>query len=323
MSDLLEQVAQPPIDFTSYTPPVKQNFAYDGRAASYSTCPDCGGLKEQRSTRCRACKEASLKPPVDESTYVVDGDICRKIPLTRGYYATVDACEYDRLMLMSFSANATTTRKGIYPVTKVTVNGKRMCIAMHRFIVDSPGEKMGDHRNGDGLDNRRRNLRPASARENTQNAKSRCHAWHGYKGISERLYPEGKVYIAIITVNGKPMYLGVFKTPEGAALAYDDAARKYFGEFARPNFPDETDTSWIDSSRHKQKRMLSTNKSGYRGVSLDKSRNIYFATVTENGKTKQLGRFVNPIDAALTRDREALRIYGGKAILNFPEVFSA
>lgn len=318
MTDLFEQVAQPRIDFTSYIPPIKEKFPYAGYPSFYSVCPDCGGHKERRSIRCRGCKEASLKPPIDKSTYIIDGDMCRKIPLTKGFYATVDACEYDRLMLMSFSANATTTRKGMYPVTKVTVNERRMSIAMHRFIVDSPDKKMGDHRNGDGLDNRRKNLRPATQQENSRNSSPQRDKNTPYKGVSESARLGCVVYLARITVNGKIVWLGVFRFVEGAALAYDVAARIYFGEFARLNFPDGTDTSWIDSSRHETPHMLCTNKTGYRGVSLDKTRDMFVASITEDKKTKPIGRFKTAFEAALARDKEALRVYGSRAILNFP-----
>ena len=60
MTDLFEQVAQPRVDFTSYIPPVKEEYLYGGYPSHYSTCPDCGARKEQRSVRCRRCKEGDL-----------------------------------------------------------------------------------------------------------------------------------------------------------------------------------------------------------------------------------------------------------------------
>jgi len=321
MPDLSKQAVQPHVDFTSYIPPVKEEYPYEGHLSQYSTCPDCGARKARRSVSCRRCKEVRLKPPLDETTYVVNGDVCRKIPLTKGFYATVDAREYDRLMLMNFSANR--SKSGIYyPVTHVTVNGKRMSIAMHRFVFNSSG-KIGDHRNGDGLDNRLSNLRPANSQENTRNSKPHKDKNVQYKGVTRSACVGGMVFPARITVDGEIIFLGVYRFAEGAALAYDIAARKYFGEFARLNFSAGTDVSWIDTSLHAPPRFLSTNKTGYRGVAIDcRTGTMFIASITENGKTKPIGRFKTAIEAALVRDRAARRVYGLRAILNFPELFN-
>lgn len=95
-----------------------------------------------------------------------------------------------------------------------------------------------DHIDGDGLNNRRSNLRPASPLENARNRKVRIESITGYKGVNVR---PGEVYRSRITTGGRRLHLGDYKTPEAAALAYDEAALKYFGDFARLNFPKRED----------------------------------------------------------------------------------
>lgn len=94
-----------------------------------------------------------------------------------------------------------------------------------------------DHINGDGLDNRRSNLRVCSHAENRRNSKKvsgrRKLASH-YKGVS---HPSKNRWTASITVMWKTLHIGSFKTEIEAARAYDEAARNHHGVFARLNFP--------------------------------------------------------------------------------------
>jgi hypothetical protein len=86
-----------------------------------------------------------------------------------------------------------------------------------------------DHKNGNGLDNRWTNLRLATHSQNIANAKMRCDNKHGCKGVSKE---KGR-YLAQICCNGKNHYLGRFSSPELAHAAYQVAAKKLFGSFAR------------------------------------------------------------------------------------------
>jgi hypothetical protein len=94
-----------------------------------------------------------------------------------------------------------------------------------------------DHRNGDRADNRIANLRECSRAENARNVTSRNPS--GFKGVRR----DDSRWRASITVNGKRIHLGTFDTAEKAAAAYDKAARRYHGEFARTNFDENGRTA--------------------------------------------------------------------------------
>ncbi|MFA6118161.1 MAG: HNH endonuclease [Sphingomonas sp.] len=97
----------------------------------------------------------------------------------------------------------------------------------------TPDEVHIDHINGNGLDNRRSNLRGATQRQNLQNAGRRVDNTSGFKGV---YYSQAsKKWAAQIRYEGKQKYLGLFHDARDAAKAYNAAALKYFGAFARLN----------------------------------------------------------------------------------------
>ncbi len=105
---------------------------------------------------------------------------------------------------------------------------------LHRFIlnVTNPNIKV-DHINGNPLDNRRKNLRICSNAENSKNQDLRDTNTSGYKGVTWD--KARKKWKAWIMVNYKGINLGRFILKKDAAKAYNEAAIKYFGEFARLN----------------------------------------------------------------------------------------
>lgn len=128
----------------------------------------------------------------------------------------------------------------VYRYEKRTEGGrvsKYRCIRMHRQIMGFPALSV-DHKNGDTLDNRRRNLREATQSQQGQNA--RHHNGKQYKGVTRcglihGRYEPRKPWRSRIRVNGKLLGLGWFAKPEDAARAYNKAAKKYFGKFASLN----------------------------------------------------------------------------------------
>jgi hypothetical protein len=110
--------------------------------------------------------------------------------------------------------------------------GTQTTIRLHTFLT---GWTLVDHKNNDGLDNRRHNLRPASVQENRRNSRKRTGTRSGFAGVSFR---KGRgLWVARIgDAPNSIKHLGYFASEVEAARAYDTAARELFGEFARPNF---------------------------------------------------------------------------------------
>lgn len=113
-------------------------------------------------------------------------------------------------------------------------SGGRSTRSMHNFIT---GLLYVDYINGNGLDNRRANLRPATASQNQANQRKRRDNTSGFRGV--QWAPLNKRWRSLIIVKGERKSLGYYTTREAAAHAYDTAAIKFFGEYARLNFPRE------------------------------------------------------------------------------------
>ncbi len=107
-------------------------------------------------------------------------------------------------------------------------NYKNRIVKMHRLILST--DKNVDHANGNGLDNRRENLRIANKSQNGCNRGPQRNNTTGLKGVS--FHKKSDKWMARITVEGKAHYLGLFGSKEKAAVAYDKAAKRYHGEFA-------------------------------------------------------------------------------------------
>lgn len=110
-------------------------------------------------------------------------------------------------------------------------------VYMHRLFV---GEEAGpiDHKNGNGLDNRRENLRQCTPSQNSMNrAKNTTKRSSKYKGVYPDLLPGRTGWTAKIGVKGKKIYIGHFESEEEAAKAYDREAIARHGKYARLNLP--------------------------------------------------------------------------------------
>lgn len=125
-----------------------------------------------------------------------------------------------------------------YAATNLSRRGpERGSLYMHRLILDAPPGLQVDHINGNGLDNRRSNLRLCRAGENRRNMRP-VGGKSKYIGVYMGHLKKNKWH-AGISVGNKHVHLGSFPTEEAAARARDVASIKYFGEFARLNFPDD------------------------------------------------------------------------------------
>ena len=159
----------------------------------------------------------------------------KKIPLSRGYEAIVDDEDYEDLMQCKWHVRS--DHRTHYAVRSQRISrGRFLPETMHRYILGlERGDKTQvDHINHNGLDNRRKNLRACSHNQNVQNSRVRRDSRCGFKGVNERRPGRWR---ALIRVNGRRITIGNFRCPREAAIAYDGAALKYFGDFALLNFP--------------------------------------------------------------------------------------
>lgn len=154
-----------------------------------------------------------------------------EIPLTQGKIALIDDEDWPLVAGFKWHARVKRDRRCAYAVS--CRDGRR--IHMHRVILDAPPCAEVDHVNGDGLDNRRKNLRLATRSENQWNKVLYKTNTSGYKGV---FWDKNcSRFRAAIKVFGVRRYLGSFLTAADAARAYDAAARDLHGEFAGLNFP--------------------------------------------------------------------------------------
>lgn len=156
----------------------------------------------------------------------------KQIPLSRGLVALVDDADFDLVSAVG-KWYANPSDRTFYARKNFSRGGRYFSVRMHTLITGWP---LVDHLNGNGLDNRRLNLRQATHSQNAMNRGMRSDNTSGYKGVGLRR----GAWTAEIYVHGVQHYLGRFLSAEEAARAYDAAAAELFGEFARLNFPKES-----------------------------------------------------------------------------------
>lgn len=160
----------------------------------------------------------------------------RKIELTRGAFALVDDEDYARIAKSSWAYNP----QGVgYAVRKGNKRrGEPRTVQMHREVLHAPCGVQIDHINGNGLDNRKSNLRYANTQKNAFNrGKPNVPCSSQYKGVYRR--HNSPTWKAHIKYNARHVELGSFGSEELAAAAYNFAAKVMFGEYRRENMQEE------------------------------------------------------------------------------------
>lgn len=232
----------------------------------------------------------------------------KEIKLTRGQIALVDDEFFELISKYKWHC-----AKNGYAVSRV--NKKK--IYMHRLILNAPDGQKVDHVNRIKTDNRLENLRLVTSQQNMFNRVKNTNVCTSvYKGV----YKNNRIpnfWSAYICIDGKRHILGGYKDEILAAKAYDLAARYYFKEFALTNFEGTEALPWdkivLLSRQHKNRT------SKYRGVYQEKRSGKWIAMIKINYKTKNLGSFINEIDAAKKYNEVAKEAFGEKTILNYFE----
>lgn len=176
----------------------------------------CRNFRPRRRTPVRI---EPPEPPSDEIRYIA---------LTRGKFAIVDAADYEWLSRYKWTANCKGDKCYAYR------RDKGRGVLMHRAIMQAPKGLVVDHIDGNGLNNRRSNLRLCTQAENSRNARPR-RGTSRFKGV--RAHNTPGQFVAEITLDGRARYIGSFTDEIEAAIAYDLRAVVLFAEFARLNFP--------------------------------------------------------------------------------------
>ncbi len=153
--------------------------------------------------------------------------------------ALVDDEDYERVNSKNWFI--VKTKRGVsYACGRTKVNGKSTTLPLHRFILNLTDKtKVIDHKDHDGLNNTKNNLRVCSQRENVRYSRPRKNKSSKFKGVSlftQRI--KGRIYLswtANIRVDNTRTRIGSFKTEHEAAIAYNKKAVELFGDFAYLN----------------------------------------------------------------------------------------
>jgi hypothetical protein len=166
----------------------------------------------------------------------------RTIPLTQGYFAIVDADDYENLS--QYKWHVKVKRNGCYACR---AEGKKK-ISMHRQILNAPPGMHCDHINHNGLDNRKANLRLCTPQQNSFNQRPRANSTSSYKGVFWDALK--RKWRAQIKHNNRFIHIGYFECEADAAIAYDDYAIDLLGEFAWLNHHHRPEIQlWLTQTR--------------------------------------------------------------------------
>ena len=163
---------------------------------------------------------------------IVGDSAMKRIKLTKGQFALVDNEDFDKLNQWKWQIQ--NDRRTFYARTRQRIGKKRPSFRMHRVIMKAKKGQQIDHRDGNGLNNQKSNLRFCTRSQNHMNEGPRG-GTSKFKGVS--WHKRIKKWTCQIKSSQRQRHIGYFDNEIEAAKAYDRAAIELFGEFARPNFP--------------------------------------------------------------------------------------
>jgi hypothetical protein len=202
----------------------------------------------------------------------------KHIELTQGKRAIVDDEDFEWLNKHSWHTfpDNNKSRDVYYAIRTVMKDNKKKTLRMHRVIINAPKNKVVDHINGDGLDNRKINLRIVTQRENMQNKHIKYTS--KYPGVSQ-CSRSGNWTVKFRDDEGKGVYYGAFKTEEEAYEAYKWGLNE------------------IKEGRRIKKFREFKGTSKYPGIHYDKRKDRWIGRIYRNKKTIHVGSFLTEMDA--------------------------
>jgi hypothetical protein len=245
----------------------------------------------------------------------------KEIPLTQGEIAIVDDDMYDYLMQWKWcvSRSGSVGRRKADPYAVRREKGTTSSIRMHRVVAGALSGEQVDHINGNTLDNRRENLRRCTDGQNKRNMGGWTNSDSGHKGVAWNK-ALGK-WVASITKDYKSIHIGVFDDKLEAARAYNEAAKFFFGEYARLNDVPDCTPCRITQEVLRERYSFGTthrinNTSGFIGVSWHKYVRQWKAGINFGGGNIHIAYSDDVQEAAYIRDQVALQLHGDRAKLN-------
>ncbi len=223
------------------------------------------------------------------------------IPLSQGFQAQVDNADYARLKQFCWRY-----QEG-YAVRTMRLHTRRINIPMQYDVLAVGPNQIIDHKDRNGLNNQRFNLRPCTYQQNARNSTRPKNNTSGYKGVT--WHHQARRWVAYIYVDNQRLHLGRFLDKLAAARRYDSAAAYYHAEFASLNFPDEIPVRFQPVNR------VRSTSSRFKGVCFDKRCRKWVAYIRQNYTRTHLGYFEQEHDAALAYN-QAIQERGLRRPLN-------
>jgi len=242
------------------------------------------------------------------------------------HHVLLDDEDYDRVIANRWYIlkGSTKGREVFYVTSNIYANGTQKSTQLHRFIMNAPKGKIVDHINGDGRDNRKENLRICTRSENARNQHCTPRGSIPYRGVD--YYPRPKrvqhYRMTIKDPKTSQRMTSWHYSAELAALAYDELAKQYHGEFLTLNFPDgpppDIKQKIIESQKEYEEivnsRPRAEKQSKQTGVTWNRNNKNWMAVIRLQGKAKYIGSFSTEEEAIKARLAAEAKVKSGKPL---------